>query len=80
MMATSSVRVVCPGCGQGWVVPVRVRSSGVHLAVCEECETTWFLGEDIGSARPMNFLDYMESNGLKGLWTEVERLPFGGDS
>ena len=74
MMTKPSEKTVCPGCGQGWVVPVRVKSTGVCLLVCEECETTWFREEDIGSARPMNFIDYMESQGLNGLWTELERL------
>jgi len=75
MMTKPSKKVACPGCGQGWVVPVRVKSTGVHLFVCEECETTWFREEEIGSARPTNFMDYMESQGMKGLWTELERLP-----
>lgn len=73
-MATKVKRIECPGCGQGWVIPVRVRKTGIHLFVCEECETTWFHAEEIGRPLPTNFMDYMQSQGLRGLWSEVERL------
>lgn len=73
-MTRTSKKVVCPGCGQGWAVPVRVKSTGICLFVCDECESTWFREEDIGRARATHFMDYMESEGLKGLWSEIERL------
>jgi transcription elongation factor Elf1 len=74
MLTKMPEEFLCPGCGQGCVVPVRVKSTGVRLFVCEECESTWFREEDIESARPMNFMDYMESQGGTGLWSELERL------
>lgn len=74
MMTSMQKTVMCPGCGQGQVVPVRVKSTRIPLFVCEECETTWFRAEEIGHSRPFNFMDYMESQGLKGLWSELERL------
>ncbi|HMR76960.1 MAG TPA: hypothetical protein PKD61_17695 [Polyangiaceae bacterium] len=48
---------------------------GQTVFVCEECETTWFSAGGIGNAHPKNFVDFMESIGLQGLWTEVEQLP-----
>lgn len=57
MMTKPSEKKVCPACGQGWVVPVRVKSTEVGLFGREECETKWFREEDIGSARPLNFMD-----------------------
>lgn len=67
-------RIVCPGCGQGWVVRVRVVSSRAVLHVCEECESTWLREVDVGKEQAIAFLDYMQSNGLEGLWSEVEKV------
>lgn len=67
-------KICCPGCGQGWVVHVRIPQLNKELFVCEECETTWLRREDIGVLQPFNFVNMMRENGLKGLWTEVERV------
>jgi ribosomal protein L37AE/L43A len=74
MSNTSKDKVCCPGCGQGWVVRVRVPLLNRELFVCEECETTWLRREDIGVVQPLNFVNFMRENGLKGLWTELERV------
>jgi hypothetical protein len=37
----------CPNCNQGWVVPVRIRSTGKIIFVCDESEETWLTEEDI---------------------------------
>lgn len=37
----------CPNCDQGWVVPVRIKSTGQIVYVCEESEETWLSEEDI---------------------------------
>jgi hypothetical protein len=75
-MANTS-RTVCPACGQGWVEKVRVKSNAVLLFVCEECESAWFHEGDVGSERVLSFVVYMESRGLRGLWSEVELVPRG---
>lgn len=67
-------RVCCPGCGQGWVVHVRVPRLNRELFVCEECESTWLTRENIGVNQALDFVEFMRSNGLKGLWTELERV------
>lgn len=37
----------CPNCGQGWVVPVRIRKTGQLIYVCDESEETWLDQADI---------------------------------
>lgn len=66
-----SKRIWCPGCSQGWVVPVKVPALNRDIFVCEECDTTWFSRAGIGTEKPVNFVTFMRENGLKGLWTEV---------
>jgi len=51
-----------------------VKATGVRLLLCEECDTAWFCKEDIG-VTAMFFPEYMQSQGLMGLWSEIERLP-----
>lgn len=68
-------KIWCPGCDQGWVVPVRIKATGQLLYICEECETTWFSEDGVGRDTPANFTNYMESIGLKGLWSELDELP-----
>lgn len=75
-MADYEKRITCPGCGQGWVVPLKVIANSEVLFVCEECETTWLRQDDIENetVAPTNFRSYMRSHGLEGVWSEVERL------
>ena len=70
----STEKTACPACGQGWVRHVRVSSLKCEVFVCEECETTWLHRIDIGKHNPLNFVGFMRSRGLKGLWTEVEEM------
>ncbi len=74
LMVTKRAQVACPACGQGWVLLVRVKSTGVRLLLCEECESTWLAEEDIGTDRVTNFVNYMQAHGDQGLWTEIEQL------
>jgi hypothetical protein len=63
--------VSCLGCGQGWVLQVLVPRIDREIFVCEECETTWLKRKDIGIHQPVNFVGFMQTNGLEGLWTEI---------
>ena len=38
----------CPICGQGWVVPVKIRRTGLIIYVCDDTEETWLREADIG--------------------------------
>lgn len=35
----------CPRCDQGWVIPVRILSTGEIIQCCSECEAVW--GENV---------------------------------
>jgi ribosomal protein L37AE/L43A len=68
-------RFWCPVCDQGWVVLARVRLGHECIWVCQECEVAW-LGADKPAREPDDtFSTYMESKGLRGLWSEIEVLP-----
>jgi hypothetical protein len=67
-------KVWCPGCDQGWVVPVEVRKTKERLFVCEECESTWLSEDGISREPAENFVNHMRAEGLHGLWTELEEL------
>jgi hypothetical protein len=54
-------------------VEVEITRLKVAGFLCEECEALWFRSDEIS---PTNFLDFgkfMESRGLKGVWSEVTR-------
>lgn len=38
---------ICPICGQGWVVPVEIKTTGQIVYVCTESEETWLSEADI---------------------------------
>lgn len=67
--------MLCPRCGQGDVVKAKIIGSDTCLFVCEECEASWLLCEDIGVKGFVDFGTYMESFGLKPQWNEVEIIP-----
>ncbi|MBB3595015.1 hypothetical protein FHX08_005425 [Rhizobium sp. BK529] len=71
----------CPNCNQGWVIPVRVKTTGEIIFVCEESEETWLKESEIGPAHWSEvpgaghycyLNDFMKSIGLGP--TEYEKL------
>ncbi len=32
----------CPRCNQGWVIPVKIRQTGLPIQFCLECEAVWW--------------------------------------
>jgi hypothetical protein len=66
--------IVCPGCGQGWVRHFRILALEKEIYLCDECETMWATRQGIGRETPANFVDFMRSYGLKGLWDEIEEI------
>ncbi|QBQ38904.1 hypothetical protein E1742_24160 [Pseudoduganella plicata] len=63
--------MLCPRCNQGDVIHARVKKTGQHLFVCEECEATWFSREAIGLHGFIDFGSYMETIGSAPLWSEI---------
>ncbi|RRV03621.1 hypothetical protein EGJ27_24565 [Pseudomonas sp. v388] len=67
--------MLCPRCEQGDIVKARVVADDTLLFVCQECEASWFLSEDIGVKGFVDYGTYMESLGLKPLWSELQIIP-----
>ncbi len=67
--------MLCPRCVQGEVVKVRIIANDTRLFVCQECEASWFLYEDIGVKAFVDYGTYMEGLGLKPLWSELQIIP-----
>jgi hypothetical protein len=60
--------MLCPRCGQGDVVKARIMAGDTCLFVCQECEATWFLYEDIGVK---SFVDFGRLHGKFGTETTM---------
>ncbi len=67
--------MLCPRCEQGYIVKAKIIADGTCLFVCQECEASWFLYEDIGVRAFFDYGTYMESLGLKPLWSELKIIP-----
>lgn len=67
--------MLCPRCEQGDVVKAEIIADSTCLFVCQECEASWFLYEDIGVRAFFDYGTYMESLGLKPLWSELKIIP-----
>jgi hypothetical protein len=68
------LRYWCPACDQGWVVHGIIKKDNTSIRLCEECESMWFSSSKIGTTDCFNFVDYMRSKGLSGVWEEIEVL------
>ncbi|OUM71918.1 hypothetical protein AUC60_20665 [Pseudomonas caspiana] len=64
--------MLCPRCEQGDIVNAEIIADNTCLFVCQECEASWFLYEDIGIRDFFDYGTYMESLGLKPLWSELK--------
>lgn len=67
--------MLCPRCEQGDIVKAEIIADNTCLFVCQECEASWFLYEDIGVRAFFDYGAYMESLGLKPLWSELKIIP-----
>ncbi|MFF4901620.1 hypothetical protein [Streptomyces sp. NPDC001068] len=77
---------VCPRCGQDWVHPYRFLADGAAFLLCTECDSLWWPGEVVETARA-KFLDDVvaERRGVQGnpwgdlVWADViEPAPVEG--
>lgn len=64
--------MLCPRCEQGDIVKARVLALDTLLFICQECEASWFLYDDIGVKAFFDYGTYMEDQGLKPLWSELQ--------
>ncbi len=67
--------MLCPRCEQGDIVKAKIIAYDTCLFVCQECEASWFLYEDIGVGAFFDYGTYMEGLGLKPLWSELQIIP-----
>ena len=78
-MTQCARRPICPFCSQGQVEPMIVRATRERIQICEECDSVWPKGAEVGTSGATNLGSYMESRGLRPLWTELvmeELAPF----
>lgn len=64
--------MLCSRCEQGDIVKAKIIADDTCLFVCQECEASWFLCKDIGVRDFFGYGAYMESLGLKPLWSELQ--------
>ncbi len=67
--------MLCPRCEQGDIVKVRIIARDTYLFVCQECEASWLLYEEVGVNAFVDYGTYMQSLGLKPLWSELQIIP-----
>jgi transcription elongation factor Elf1 len=70
------IMIVCPFCEGGTISKAKITKLEIQVYICEECDSMWET-LDISKDNCYDFSDYMEQNGLKGLWSElndIERL------
>lgn len=67
--------MTCPLCDQGEIRLVQVKSTGEILQVCDECDATWLQSEYPNTQSPRAFGTLLQSQGLKGLWSEITVFP-----
>lgn len=69
---------LCPYCGEyGRVLPARIKSTGEHIGICEECDTIWAEGEPIIDGSGQGSAAFAESRGV--LWGDLEYLENPGE-
>lgn len=66
--------ICCPFCeGQGVIYKARIIKNNVAIFICDECDTMW-LNSNIKENSCINFGEFMDSLGLKPLWSELHEI------
>lgn len=64
----------CPFCvGQGLINEATVVNHDLTIFICDECDTMWE-SRDIREENCINFKEYMDRFGYKGLWSELTNI------
>jgi hypothetical protein len=67
--------VQCSLChGQGIICRVSVKKLGITCFLCDECEALWFKEDEVGTNKFEQFTVFMRSQGLKGVWAELDSV------
>jgi hypothetical protein len=75
MPAERGNRIECPRCDeQGYVLPVRINSTGQVIFLCDECDAVWLSAVGIGKTPFFDFSTYVAHFGLQGTWEEITVL------
>ncbi|MEU2391288.1 hypothetical protein [Streptomyces sp. NPDC007369] len=65
-------KIACPHCGQDWLTPHRIKSTGEVFHMCPECESLWLDNHNLRE-RTENYLgEFLEMRGIE--WGEIEKL------
>lgn len=67
--------MICPRCGQGNVLAVRLTALDRAGFLCDECEALWLSTSTVGPRGFVDFGTYMKAHGRSGLWSEIEVVP-----
>lgn len=66
--------IYCPFCvGQGVIYRAKIANYNMEIFICDECDTVW-KDEEINENTSIRFDDFMQSLGLKPLWSEFDKL------
>ena len=78
MSLQASIVHACPGCGQGGLEIVRLRSRPPREAVvCAECDRIWLDSTKVGFQGDEQLMTALPEIGLSGDWSDLERLQVG---
>jgi hypothetical protein len=65
-----------PRCDQqGKIVAAKILATSETIRICDECDALWTAGVEIRSDNFKDFSAFAKSQGLKGLWSELQVLP-----
>jgi transcription elongation factor Elf1 len=65
-------KVVCPRCGQDWLIHVRLIHLDRHAIFCPECEALWHTAADVGVSPFEDYETFMIRNGRVNPHTKDE--------
>ena len=65
----------CPRCDQGEVVRAKIMATGEVVRVCQECDALWPDDVEVKKDNFKDFSTFVKPKGLKGLWSELQRIP-----
>jgi len=69
--------IVCPRCdGNGLIEKIRIKSFGITLYVCDECEATWFHPSTISFYTFIPIESFLEARGIEWSDKELEKIGY----